>query len=764
MSDFYSFNENGDECVLKSMPPVREWENAHISGVCDMQYFSYCTNTGGGWSFARDMDGNINQIMADKQVKTVYLRNDQTNDLWSIAGAPIPKKVEDYQCSFKPAETKLSSVYDGIFASQRVFVGQGKAYEIWTIELENRSDKKRKISVFPYAEIQLTGYSGYYAKWHMHTYVDYIEKCNGLFAQNNNPSAVKGVYNAMMISSEKVSGVLGDREVFHQPSYNVANPKIATGWNPGFEEGRGYWPAFLLRNEVELAPGEKKKIHYAFGHARDINQVNDAHQLICDDDKVETLLDEVRQREVNYASTLSVDTGQKEYDIFFNKWIKKQFLSYLVFKNGFRDNLQVDMSLAMVDSAVAGENILRALSYQYEDGHAPHYYSPLKEQQFSDKPTWIPMVVAKYIKESGDKDFLSKKILYIVPGGEKAEKDGTVWEHVQKAIAFLKDDVGPHGLSLHHHADWNDALDGPGIGGPGESVMVTMQYCFALLETAKLARWIGQNDYANECMGIYEDFKNRINENAWDGKWYLRGFAGDGQLIGSHTNEEGQIFLNVQSWAIIAGIADEEKTASMMAAVDSRLECEIGMKISDPYYSKFWPHIGRMSVDPAGFAENGVYNHAGSFKIMADAIAGRNEAAWRTMIKILPNNPDNPMAKSGLEPFVIPNSYRCYNAREGQACGTWHTGTTAWVYMGYIEHILGIRSDYDGLVIDPCLPGHIKNVSITRKFRGCEYKISIDNTSGKCKGVSSLAVDGKEIEGNFVEMCSSKNCEIKVVV
>jgi cellobiose phosphorylase len=414
----------------------------------------------------------------------------------------------------------------------------------------------------------------------------------------------------------------------------------------------------------------------------------------------------------------------------------------------------------MVDSGVAIDNLLRALASQYPNGCVPHGFRPVNRLQYSDKPAWILMTVPGVLKETGDFSLLDK----VVPYFESDEK-GTVLDHCLRAMRFLAKDTGKNGLCDQHHADWNDGLEATAESGDRESVMVTQQLCYGLLEMIEIAKRIKRPDIEKEAKDYFDTFKKRLNEVAWDGEWYVRTICGDGYRIGSKDNKEGKIFLNTQSWAILSQTASEDRAKLAFAAVDKFIKEDVGYRICKPGFSERDPRVGRMSEGIPDHIENGgCYNHAAGFKGVADCMMKRAEEAWLTFVKVAPGNPLNPISISQVEPFSFTNSYTMYKRIHGRSGYPWRTGTAAWFTILLIEWILGARRHYDGLLIDPCLSKELRNVGIVRVFRGTRYEIEIDNTAGRCVGAQSITVDGEKLSGNLIKPAGKKVCKVKVIV
>ncbi|OPZ07009.1 MAG: N,N'-diacetylchitobiose phosphorylase [candidate division BRC1 bacterium ADurb.BinA364] len=312
------------------------------------------------------------------------------------------------------------------------------------------------------------------------------------------------------------------------------------------------------------------------------------------------------------------------------------------------------------------------------------------------------------------------------------------------------EDIGVHQLSRMHYADWLDGLDGLSRVGDGESALSSMLFAAGLLDVIGLAAASGDSEWAGEAAAMRRETARRINENAWDGDWYLRGFSGNGEKVGSKENRFGRIFLNAQSWAIIADLPDAERRARMLASVDSILDTELGRRLYYPSYTEYFHHIGCISAQPPDFAMNAIYNHACSFSLVAECLAGRGDKAWDVLEKIVPDGRDNPSAQSQNEPFSITNSFKLEKNYYGECGEAWRTGTAGWVHRGLVEYILGVRKNYNGLTIAPCLPAHLKKTSLQRVFRGNVYRISIENQGGL--DAPAIFVDGRRIEGQTLPL------------
>jgi len=364
------------------------------------------------------------------------------------------------------------------------------------------------------------------------------------------------------------------------------------------------------------------------------------------------------------------------------------------------------------------------------------------------------------VDETGDLSILDRAVPFF-----ESDETGSVWQHLIRCMRYLAGDLGANGLCNQRIADWNDGLEATHEAGERESVMVSQQFCYGLLQMERMAGLIGDTAVSKEARQIYDTFARRINDVAWDGQWYVRTICGDGYRIGSSQNNEGRIFVNTQSWAILSRIAPPDRAQSCMDAVEEWLNEPIGYRICAPAFTQYDPRVGKISNGMPGHIENaGCYCHASAFKGVADCVAGRSEKAWETLLKLAPDNPNNPVSQSKIEPFSFTNSYSSVPHCYGQAGYPWRTGTAGWATLLLIEHILGARRNFAGLEIDPCITKTIPHVKITRRFRGALYHIALDNTAGRCIGVREVSINGEKITGNILPDKRQGEHQVQVVI
>lgn len=757
VEQFGQFNDK-EGCFELCNEPPRKWINLHYNKVGDDEVYAEISNIGDGPISVRDKDGvKVNLVSYDS--KYLYIRDDESGTTFCPWGAPAPQDAIARTCKFYAAKTVTTGTCEELKATQRVFVPHDYLMEIWTVTIENTSNRPRTVSLFAYAMFQLTGNDKEGNGVGKENYSDIIPEIGGVFITNRSPFVPTDRFKGYLVALNDFRAGSGYRDHFLRSEFSAGTPKILWGWNGDNKPGYGPDCAGTVQVTLDIPPGETGRADFLIGQAASVDEVKAVRSELTPE-KIDAMCVEQEQLEAERAGKFLVKTGNDNYDSLMNVFVKKQLYSYLINKSGFRDNMQLDNAICLCDYEAARSNVVRALASQYPNGCVPHGFRPLIRLQYSDKPAWTMLTIPGLLKESGDFSLLEEEVPYL----ESAEK-GSVYDHMLRAMRFLADDTGKNGLCDQHHADWNDGLEATQEAGERESVMVSMQLCYGAREVAEVARRIGDKAVEKEALQIYDTFKSRINEVAWDGEWYVRTICGDGYRIGSKENKEGKIFLNTQSWAILSGVADDERAALCMSSVDTLLTEEVGYRICAPGFSQYDPRVGRMSSAIPGQNENGgCYNHAAGFKGVADCMLGRSEQAWETFVKVAPDNPANPVSQSQVEPFSFTNSYSMYDRVYGRSGYPWRTGTAAWFTVLLIEWILGARRGYDGLVVAPCLPGSMPKARVVRSFRGATYDISLDNSAGRGTGVTSITVDGGTVEGNTLPLLDSGTHQVEVVI
>jgi cellobiose phosphorylase len=372
----------------------------------------------------------------------------------------------------------------------------------------------------------------------------------------------------------------------------------------------------------------------------------------------------------------------------------------------------------------------------------PHYYS--------DDHLWLVLSVTAYIKETGDTVFLSERVpFYDKDKQGKPVENGTVLEHLERALDFTRKDVGKHGLPLLGFADWNDTVNLP---TGAESLFTSHLYGRALLEMIALMQYIGDWPAEREYQTAYDEMRSRVEKVAWDGDWYVMYFDQEGNPVGSHKNEKGQIHLNGQSWAVLSGFASPERARKAMDSVARRLNTKYGIKVSAPSFDGYDRQYGGITTYPPGTKENGgIFLHPNPWAMIAETMLGNGDKAYEYYAQVNPAGKNDLIDVYECEPYVYAqNILGDEHPMFGLARNSWLSGTSAWCYQAGTQWILGVRAEYDGLRVDPCIPTTWDGFSVTRRFRGQIYRITVYNPQHVSRGVARMVVDGKEINNSLV--------------
>jgi cellobiose phosphorylase len=438
---------------------------------------------------------------------------------------------------------------------------------------------------------------------------------------------------------------------------------------------------------------------------------------------------------------------------------------------GFRDSNQDLVGYVHMIPEQSKQRIIDIASTQFEDGSAYHQYQPLTKRgnaeigaNFNDDPLWLIFGVAAYIKETGNWSILDEQ----VPFNNDSNNAASLFEHLKRSFYHVVSNKGPHGLPLIGRADWNDCLNlncfsnNPDEsfqttenqkGGKAESIFIGAMFVLYGRDFVTIARKRGESNLATEAQRHIDEMTMAINSHGWDGEWFLRAYDFYGNKIGSHENEEGSIFIESQGMCVMAGIGMEDgRAAKTLESINKHLACKYGIVLNNPAFTRYYLNMGEISSYPEGYKENaGIFCHNNPWIIIAETMTGNGNRSFDYYTRITPSFFEDISDLHRTEPYVYSQMVAGKDAfRPGEAKNSWLTGTAAWCMYTISQYILGIRPDYEGLIVDPCIPSEWKGFKITRKFRGADYKIEVINPDHKSKGVKEVIIDGKTHQSNIL--------------
>ena len=777
------FDDQNKEYVITRPDTPKAWSNY----LGDTTYGAIITNNAGGYSFyksggmGRFMRMRFNSIPMDQPGRYIYFHDQESGDSWSSAWQPVGKDLEEYEstCRHGCAYTVITSKYRGIKAETTYFVPLGQSHEIWKVRVSNLGFGPRKLKAFSYVE--------YAGSWNAIDdllniqYVQYtarMEVIDGIIDHGTNvniphmPDNFKekdqGRHTFQAMSGLKLIGYDTDREAFLGPYRTYSNPLTVEQGRPNNSLGYGDNPCGSLCGELLLEAGETKEFLIILGIGKAGVEGREAVKKYSTSGKVDAELEALKLHWHSVMAGLTAETPDQELNSTINTWgIYNALITFnwsraasLIYSGidrdgfGYRDTVQDIMGILHVIPEAARNRLELMISGQVSTGGAmPVVYpvshkpgsepAPDPSEYRSDDSLWLFNAVPAYVKETGDVDFYRKDIPYSDHGSD------TVFKHLRRAIEFSTERSGKHGLPFGLKADWNDCLK---FGNDGESVFVALQLRLALKEYVEISALLGEVDEEMWGSSQLRKLDARLQEHAWDGSWFMRGYRVDGMKFGSSESPEGKIFLNPQAWSVISGAATPRQAEEAMKQVGEQLATDYGIRLCAPAYTSSDYHIVRAMLMNPGLKENGgIFVHTQAWAVMAEAMLGHGNKAYEYLRAYMPAAYNQKAEIRGIEPYVVCQSTHALESpNHGASRIPWLSGSATWTYYAISHYILGIKPAYEGISIDPCIPSSWDGFSAKRLYRGKMLKIAVSNPGGLEYGVKSLKVNGKELPGSFI--------------
>jgi cellobiose phosphorylase len=763
------FSEDGSEFVITDPKTPRGFDNflwndsmfsvVQQTGVGCFDYQIGNTEaiqmlTGVGRICDYDVFGRENLMS-----RLVYIRDNETGEFWNLNWEPVKKSYESYQCTHGLGYTKIETSLQGIEASLRIFVPKGAdPVELWTLEFRNTWSKSRNISVFVYNQFQFK------YKWDFNSYGDMIfrksyfsEALNSMIANKHPHIAPHQFLTGFMTSDETIVRYDGSRDFF-MGTYNGYNePEAVILGKCSNSSGSSDATIGAVQYDFQLSPEKSNTIDMILGATDNENGIQELRNKYLG--RFEEYFQKLKDENRKFISLNQIHTPDEHLNRMVNVWMKHQTSygakwcrwGYM----GYRDIVQHGLGVSTFNPVRTREILIEAMKYLNSTGVALRGWNPIDTKPYSDSPLWLVYTLTAYLKETAEFDFLDLEIPFYDSG------KGSVLNHIERALNSLENNRGIHGLCLIKFGDWNDSLTGIGKLGRGESVWLSMAYAEALKQMGELFSYLENSEKTTGYMIRYYQINSAINKHAWDGEWYLRCFDDFGNKVGSKENNQGKIYLNTQSWALISGLADKNRSQQLIASVDKLLHTKIGYQLLAPAYLIPDDKIGRISYLEPGICENGtVYSHVNSWMVLAFLRAGMPDKAYQVMKEITPGyTTSEDDLKQIHTPYVFANGYYGCDHRNNkfQMEFTWITGSVAWHYNNVVKEMIGIQPEYAGLRIDPKIPAEWENVSAERIFRGKQFTINIQRKPGVEK--IELELNGKAYPDSIINIndCAETN-------
>lgn len=801
---FGYFDDEKREYVITRPDTPAPWVNY----LGSPEYGAIISNNAGGYSFAKSgANGRILRYIFnnfDQPGRYIYIRDNDDKDYWSASWQPVGKSFEVYksECRHGIAYTKMIADYSNIHSETLYYVPLNEAYEVWNLKVTNCSDTKRNLTITGYAEF--TNNSNYEQDQVNLQYSQFITRtcfCDNRIRQmihGNLDSLEEGkdvddkivIERFFGLEGAEVSSYCGDKEKFLGRYHGYGNPIGVINGQLSEELNYNENGCGAISTIISLEPNETKSIVFILGMKNNSEAENILKRYQNPKEICEKELNELISYWHGKLSHFQVKTPSPEFNTMINTWnayncfmtfiwSRAASFIYCGLRNGYgyRDTVQDIQGIIHLAPEMAVEKIRFMLSAQVNNGgglplvkfnHNPgHEDTPddpsyVKEtghpEYRADDALWLFPTTYKYISESGNLSFIDE----VIPFANKEE--GTVYEHLKRAIDFSMNHLGIHGMPAGLYADWNDCLR---LGKEGESTFVAFQLYLAITILKKFAEYKNDNDYIKYLDENQEKLEEIMQKLCWNEDRFIRGFTEKGEVIGKRTDPEANMWLNPQSWAVISGLATDKQADIILDSVYRELNTEYGAILMNPPYHKHAFEGALAVIYNAGTKENsGIFSQSQGWIILAEALRGHGERAFTYFLENAPAAQNDKAEIRKLEPYCYGQfTEGKHSPYFGRSHVHWLTGTASTIMVGCVEGILGMRPDFYGIKIDPSIPKDWETLEINKDFRGNHLHIVVENYGHVESGCKKLIVNGEEVKGNYIpEKLLKEQTEIKLIM
>ncbi len=791
------YDDAAREYVIRRPDTPYPW----INYLGSEDFFTLISNTSGGYSFYRDARMlrltryRYNNVPTDAGGQYFYVRDDRNGDMFTPGWMPVRAELDGYECRHGMGYTRITGERGGLRVTQTSMVPRGTPALVTRVDVCNAGAEPRQVSLFSFIEFCLWNAQDDSTNFQRNFSTGEVE-VEGSAIYHKTEYRERRNHYAVYAVNAQLSGFDTDRESFLGAYRGFDDPAAVREGKSRNSLASGWAPIGSHHLSMELAPGQTASFVFVLGYCENPEEEKFTSPGVINKAPARALLErfatirqfdeafeELRRYWDGLLSVMRIASGDERLDRAVNIWNQYQCMvtfnmsrSASYFESGigrgmgFRDSTQDLLGFVHLIPARARERILDIAATQFPDGSAYHQYQPLTKRGnfdvgsgFNDDPLWLILGTAAYIKETGDTGILSEQ----VPFDNDPAQAQSLMEHLRRSWHYTIEHVGPHGLPLIGRADWNDCLNlncfsrTPGESfqttanfesGVAESVFIGAMFVHVCPDYEKLCRLFGWEEEAGSVGAACKAMEEAMLRDGWDGDWFLRAYDAYGNKVGSRECEEGQIYIEPQGFAVMAGIGVASGEAQKaLDSVERLLLSKHGIAILTPPYTRYHVELGEISSYPPGYKENGgIFCHNNPWVVIAQTVLGHGAKAFDLYRRTCPSYIEDQQLHR-TEPYVYSQMVAGpFAPHFGEAKNSWLTGTSAWSFYAVSQSILGIRPDYEGLRVDPCLPASLHEVTVERKFRGSTYAIRILNLSGDEKGTVRLKVDGRDIEGTLI--------------
>ena len=786
------FDDARREYVIDTPQTPLPW----INYLGSEAFFALVSNTAGGYSFYKDARlrrltrYRYNSAPLDADGFHIYLRNPD-GTLWNPGWQPTQTPLDHYRCRHGLGYTILEGEKDHIAARQELLVPPGDNCLLLRLTVTNRGDTPRSITLFPYLEFCL---------WDA---VDDSTNFQRNFSTGEVEVTPQAIYHkteyrerrdhyAVFWADTPFDGFDTARDGFLGVYGSPSRPQAAARGHCTGSIAHGWAPVGAMEFDLTLTPGEERRILLGLGYIENPQEEKFTAPGVINKTRALAMMEKYNAPGAFDAAMTAlaaqwdgllnrytVKTGLELVDRMVNIWNPYQCMvtfnlsrSASYFESGtgrgmgFRDSCQDLLGFVHMIPVKARQRLLDIAATQFPDGSAYHQYQPLTKKGnlavgsgFNDDPLWLVAAADAYLRETGDLSILEESVAF--------DNDDSLaapfLEHLRRSVGYTMTHLGPHGLPLIGRADWNDCLNlncfsahpgesfqitGPSQGPVAESVFIGGMFVKYAAAYADLCRRLGLEEEAAQVTAADGDMTRACLTAGWDGAWFRRAYDAYGTPVGSRECQEGKIFIEPQGMCVMAGIGKETgQAAQALKSVEAYLDTQYGIVLLQPAYTRYYLNLGEISSYPPGYKENaGIFCHNNPWIVCAEAVLGHGDRAFQVYRRTCPACTESISQIHRTEPYVYSQMIAGKDATGfGEAKNSWLTGTAAWSFVSISQAILGVIPTLDGLLLDPCVPGDWKEFTVTRHFRGADYRIHIRNPQGVQKGIVSVTADGKPL-------------------
>ena len=796
------FDDNNKEYVITTPKTPLPWIN--YLGCKD--FFTLLSNTCGGYTFYKDAKllrmtrYRYNDTTPDTNGKYFYIKDGDT--IWNPGWQPTKTELDSYECRHGIGYSKFTGVKNDVEAALVTFVPYDDPVELTKVTLTNKGNSKKDITLFSYVEWCLWNADDDMKNYQRNLSIGEVEVIDSTIYHKTEYRERRNHYAVYSVNA-KIDGFETSRDEFRGAYNGPDKPAAVIEGKLHNTIASGWYPIASHQLNVSLNPGESKTFVFALGYVENAEDDKWEKPGIINKKKATALLSKYQTTEDfdkafnalceywnDLLSKFHIESKDEHVNRMVNIWNQYQcMVTFNMSRSasyyetgigrgmGFRDSCQDLLGFVHLIPDRARERIIDIASTQFQDGSAYHQYQPLTKKGnsdigsgFNDDPLWLIAGTSAYIRETGDTSILKE----MVPYDNDMSVATTLMEHLQRSFDYIVNHKGPHDLPLIGRADWNDCLNlncfsehpgesfqcfGPSEGPVAESVFIAGMFVKYGREYAALAKLMGDTAEEARVLAEVDKMIAAIEKDGWDGEWFVRAYDAYSHKVGSKECEEGQIYIEPQGMCVMAGVGvDNGNAEKALNSVKAKLDTKYGVMILQPAYTRYHLELGEITSYPPGYKENaGIFCHNNPWISIAETCIGRGDRAFEVYKKTCPSYIEDISEIHRTEPYVYSQMVAGADAKfHGEAKNSWLTGTAAWTFTNISQYILGIYPTLEGLSVNPCTPAEFGDFNVTRVYRGVTYNIEIKNPNKVQKGVASLLVDGKEIEGNIIPFDGSK--------